>query len=322
MFTRVQHTLEQANCRYPMHADPETGEWTWSDDGGWSGGFWPGLLTLTGERAAAAEATAKLRNRLQAPTMLRGLLFWYSAGLIGDPMAVEAAHALASTYDQAAGVIPPGDEDIEQYGWPRRGACVDGLPGTTPLLALVPEYRDLAESHARAHYAMCVRPDGSVSQTATATSRTTINGYSPTSTWSRAQAWAMLGFTQAAHLFPGLVGLATEVTDWYLGHVPPDLVCYWDFDDPAIPDAPRDTSATAIAAAAMAALAPLTSDRYREAAADAVAALTKNHVNRHGGLIDGCYNRVKGLATSNELIWGDYFLLEATLTLEEGTHEY
>ena len=35
-----------------------------------------------------------------------------------------------------------------------------------------------------------------------------------------------------------------------------------------------------------------------------------------GMLINGCYNKRIGLATSNELIWGDYFLLEALLTLQ------
>lgn len=30
----------------------------------------------------------------------------------------------------------------------------------------------------------------------------------------------------------------------------------------------------------------------------------------------GCYNRRMGLATSNELIWGDYFFFEALLVLE------
>jgi unsaturated chondroitin disaccharide hydrolase len=36
----------------------------------------------------------------------------------------------------------------------------------------------------------------------------------------------------------------------------------------------------------------------------------------HGGLSDGCYNNNSNLATGHELIWGDYFLLEALLALE------
>ena len=37
---RVDDTLEQAAGRFPMYAEPATGVWTWSDDGGWFGGFW------------------------------------------------------------------------------------------------------------------------------------------------------------------------------------------------------------------------------------------------------------------------------------------
>ena len=107
-------------------------------------------------------------------------------------------------YHQRAGVIPPGEEDAEQYEWPRPGACADGLPGTVPLLYLT-GHGEAAAVHTDGTYRFCAREDGSVSQ----------------------------------------------VVTWWLAHVPSDHVAYWDFDDPAIPDAPRDTSATAIAAAAL-----------------------------------------------------------------------
>jgi hypothetical protein len=37
------------------------------------------------------------------------------------------------------------------------------------------------------------------------------------------------------------------------------------------------------------------------------------HLGPRGGLVDGCYNARQGLAARNELIWGDYFALEAAL---------
>ena len=43
---------------------------------------------------------------------------------------------------------------------------------------------------------------------------------------------------------------AERAAAWWIEHVPPDRVAFWDFDDPAIPNTHRDTSATAIAAAA------------------------------------------------------------------------
>jgi hypothetical protein len=95
-----------------------------------------------------------------------------------------------------------------------------------------------------------------------------------------------------------------------------DSVCFWDFDDPAIPNAPRDTSAAAIAAASLLKLAALGDSRYRAAAERIVNALAERHLTQHGGLRDGCYDQHQKLATANELIWGDYFLLEALLALD------
>src|SRR6266542_7016400 len=125
---RVDATLDQARGRFPVHADPSTGQWTWADDGAWSAGFWVGLLGLSARATgddlyaeAAAVYSRRLAPRAQAPTVLRGFLFWYGAGLIAElglpggdgttRAAVEAAYALAKDVDPASQLIPPGEED-------------------------------------------------------------------------------------------------------------------------------------------------------------------------------------------------------------------
>lgn len=344
LIRRIDDTLKQSAGRFPMYADPTSGEWAWSDDGGWLGGFWPGLLWLagaaTGEATyarAAVDASGRLGPRTTSPTVLRGFLFWYGAGLgseLGQAgentagSAIDAARSLCKDVDPVAHLLSPGDEDVSLYDWPRPGACIDGLPGTVRLLAFAsertgdPTFRTIALAHARGHHKMCVRADGSVAQSATyddtgeLSGQNSINGSSPRSTWARSQTWAMLGLAQAAHLSAEFTRPATEVADWYLRHVPEDLVCYWDFGDPSIPHTARDTSATAIAAAALAKLAPLAGDRYRTAAENTLTALITTHVSAHGALIDGCLNHRKGVATRNELVWGDYFMMEAALTLD------
>jgi len=95
---------------------------------------------------------------------------------------------------------------------------------------------------------------------------------------------------------------------------------FWDFDDPAIPNTNRDTSATAIVAASLLKLAVLVGDSrrrldYKAAAEATVAALVERHLDARGILGDGCYNRRIGLATRNELIWGSYYLFEALCVL-------
>jgi unsaturated chondroitin disaccharide hydrolase len=150
LLRRVEQTARVASGRFPMFADAATGEWTWSLDGGWFGGFWPGMLWLagaaTGERSfagLAAESTRRLRSRAGAPTVLRGFLFWYGAGIssVLDParhsqaeLAIMAARSLAADVDPVAELLPPGQEDAELYRWPRPGACIDGLPGSRSLL--------------------------------------------------------------------------------------------------------------------------------------------------------------------------------------------
>jgi unsaturated chondroitin disaccharide hydrolase len=340
---RVDRTLEKSSGRFPVYAEPDSGTWTWSDPTGWACGFWPGLLWLsaaaTGNAkyaAAATEAATRLAPQLDSPTLLRGFLFWYGAAMAhatgqqtGElaELAVAAARSLTADFDQVAGLLPPGKQDVELYDWPRPGACVDGLPGTVRLLAFAsectgdPSFRARAIAHTRAMIRLCLRADGSFTQTATydsegqLTERLSVNGALPDSIWSRGHAWGMLGLVQAAHLDPIFVRAAQQAADWYLGHLPPDLVCYWDFDDPRIPSAPRDTSASAIAAAALAKLAPIGGEQYGTAARQITTALLNDRMGTHGGLVDGCYSYRKGVAVHDELIWGDYFLLEATLSL-------
>jgi unsaturated chondroitin disaccharide hydrolase len=332
MIEHVDRLLHAAGGRYPASADSGADTWTWTDDGSWNGGFWAGLLWLsaaaTGEdryASAAHAATMRLAARAGAPTLLRGDLFWYSAAAgsrLGldhtADVAVRVAQAMADDEDPVAGVLPPGVEDAREYDWPRPGVCIDGLPGTAPLLFFAAErsgsgrLREIAESHTRGTVAMCVRPDGSTAQTATydedgePVGRVAINGVTPDSTWARGHAWGMLGLAQAAARNEEFREPARRLADWWLAHVPEDRICYWDFDVTPEPGTLRDTSGTAIAAAALAKLG------YREEAAATLEALA-GHIGPDGGLRDGCPDRG---ATSRELIWGDYFLLETALILD------
>jgi unsaturated chondroitin disaccharide hydrolase len=308
---RVRSTVARAAGRVPFAAD-RSGEWTWSEPGSWSSGYWSGLLRLAG-LPPAADA---LIERASAPTVLRGMMFWYGIAAGSPPSgpladaAAAAARSLAAT--AVGGLIPAGSEDTREYGWRPGAAVIDGLPGLVPLLAWAadrtgdPGLRDLAVGHAARVAALCVRPDGSVAQSATADgARLSDNGSSPDSTWGRAQSWGMLGLAQAAAVDPALGADARRVADWWLAHVPADLISYWDFDDPAIPAAPRDSSASAIAAAALATLG----GSYAAAAARVVAALA-GRLGPAGGLVDGTYGEDHGV----ELVWGDYFLLETALS--------
>jgi unsaturated chondroitin disaccharide hydrolase len=141
----------------------------------------------------------------------------------------------------------------------------------------------------------------------------------------------MLAYTLSARWMPEqgeFLETATKVADWWLEHVPEDMVAFWDFADPGIPDVERDTSATAIAAASLLKLGELIPDqnlksRYRDAAQETARVLVESYVtpaspedSRVAGILtEGCYNKHINLATRNELIWGDYYLFETLQVL-------
>jgi unsaturated chondroitin disaccharide hydrolase len=81
------------------------------------------------------------------------------------------------------------------------------------------------------------------------------------------------------------------------------------------PDTIRDTSATAIAAAALVKLSALVGGQYKQAGKETIDALA-GRLTPRGGLGQGCYNAKKQLATDHELIWGDFFALATALALD------
>ena len=83
----------------------------------------------------------------------------------------------------------------------------------------------------------------------------THQGYSDDSAWARGQAWALYGFTVVYRETGDKKYLeqAEKIADFFLNHpnLPEDMVPYWDFNAPDIPNAPRDASAAAIAASGL-----------------------------------------------------------------------
>jgi unsaturated chondroitin disaccharide hydrolase len=345
MRSRIDRTAATVRDGFPHFADPATGAWTLTPAGDWTGGYWVGILWLTAAASddnhytrLAGEWTARLRGRVDSQTSARGLLFYYGAALgailkgdtLARELAIAAARSLAATYNPHAEVIALGAEFEEVHSVGLGESEIDVVQ-IAALLSWAagetsnPRLREIAIRHAHRHVEFCLRADGSICQSASfdpltgkVTRRYTHKGVTDDSTWARAQAWGILGWALAAHWTGDttLTEAAERAADWWLHHVPADRVAFWDFDDPAIPHTNRDTSATAIAAAAMLKLAKLSRSEarrtaYREAAEVTVRILSENYLGPEGGLWEGCYNKRIDLATKNELIWGSYYLYES-----------
>jgi unsaturated chondroitin disaccharide hydrolase len=358
MLQRIDATAAEVGEAFPLSADPGTGRWMTAPDGRWTGGFWVGQLWLalqaSGDpkyRALAEAALARLEVRLERDNVLNGLVFYYGAALgglldenaAGTAMGKRGAAALARHYRPGPGFIPLGHDSGSLTADAAGETNIDGVPGMGLLWWAAqavgdPAFAGIAANHVRRHIDLCQRPDGSLYQAALVdpANGATLRLYSPrgyaadTSTWARAQSWGLLGFVQAYAWTKDAFFLdaAVRAADWWLGAVPSDRVAFWDFDDPAIPATERDTSATAMTAAALlklARLAPEAAQRetYAEAGALTVRALVERYLapthagdeRPHGMLTEGCWQRNQGMSTRHELVWGDYFLLEALLML-------
>jgi unsaturated chondroitin disaccharide hydrolase len=345
MRSRVDATAATVHGGFPHFADPATQHWTLSPAGDWTGGYWVGMIWLTAAASGddrytrlAEEWAARLHSRVDSQTSARGLLFYYGAALgailkgsaAARELAIAGARSLAATYNPHAEVIPLGAEFEEVHSVGLSESEID-MVQIAALLSWAaketgnPKLHDIAVRHAHRHIEFCLRANGSICQSASfdpvtgkMTRRYTHKGVSDDSTWARAQAWGMIGWALAAHWTgdAALIEPAERAADWWMEHAPADRVAYWDFDDPAIPQTNRDTSATAIAAAAMLKLAKLSrSDvkrrAYREAAEATVRALVEKYLGPEGGLWEGCYNKRIDLATRHELIWGSYYFYES-----------
>jgi len=357
MHERITGTAKMELRGFPQVSDPQTGEWITVSDGDWTGGFWVGLLWLAHYRSRdekllqQAEYWAqRLRPRAYSQTVFRCFLFYYGAAIaaillgnsIGHELGLLGAQELVTLYNPRARLIPIGTQALKPQEIHLRETNIDGL-ASIALLAWAAErtankaLQQIGRAHAARHIELCIRNDGSVHQSArfdpgtgTLTGRFTHKGYSDESTWARAQAWAMLGYALAAKYDRDetrFLEVAKRVSDWWINHVPADGVAYWDFSDPGIPNVPSDTSATAIALAALLKLSALTTAedrvRYRRAAEETAKTLVQKFLtsvsergDRPAGMLtEGCFNGRTGQATKNELIWGNYFLFEALLVL-------
>jgi hypothetical protein len=327
--------------RYPFYTGSE-GAWVTTGRKAWVAGLFPGsmwkLYEATSEASWAASADARqqplAKYAKRRSTTDLGFLLFDSFGngyrLTGADqyrqVVLRAARSLGRHFNAAVGAVRAGGPKKR-----RDTAIVDNLLNTELLFEAAkdpggdPAWFTAAYSNALLAAENNVRPDGSVAQATRYDWRSgrvkghpPLQAFSRTSTWSRGQAWAIYGFTMAYRETgdPRLLAAAKRTADWFLDHLPPDDVPYWDFGDPRIPGAPRDSSAAAIAASGLLELATLDPGSGYHAAADEILASLSSGAYLAKGtgaqsiLLHATQREKKGNFDTG-VIEGDYYFTEA-----------
>lgn len=350
-FARTQladTTREMPDQTYSPKAGLSNGTWSRvrnTDLIAWTQGFFPGSMwfmfqvgsePLWRDRADRWTRALELQ-KTNRQTHDLGFKMFLSFGnayrLTGDPyyrgVLLTSAESLASRYNSTVGIISCCDWNPN---W-QVPLVTDTMMNIELLLWASQnggraEWRTMALNHALKTLKDAVRADGSsfhyvdYSTTGAIRSKGTYQGYSASSTWARGHVWLMYGFTMV-YRYTGdtrMLDAARKVTDWYLAHLPSDMVPNWDFNAPSMS---KDSSAAAAAASALLELSTLDPDatrkaRYRDAALRTLDSLVSpayfaEGTNSPGLLLHGVGNYPAGQEINTTLIYGDYYFLEAVL---------
>jgi unsaturated chondroitin disaccharide hydrolase len=156
--------------------------------------------------------------------------------------------------------------------------------------------------------------------------KNTAQGYSDQSAWARGQAWGLYGYTMTYRETQNKMYLkqAKHIADFILNNknLPDDLVPYWDFDAPNIPDEPRDVSAAAIICSALYELSSYLNDdgkKYKDAADKILISLSSPkyradlNSNNDFILMHSVGSKPADSEVNVPLIYADYYFIEANL---------
>ena len=324
----------------------------------WCSGFWPGILwydyEATGDEAVRKEAeqfTASLKFLSETPAFDHdlGFLVFCSYGngyrLTHNPeykqVLLNTADTLATLFNPRVGTILSWPRNVALYGG--HNTIMDNMINLELLFWAAknggdPHLAEIAVSHADTTMKYHFRPDYSSYHVAvydTLSGRflrgVTHQGYADSSMWARGQAWAIYGYTVVYRETRDerYLDFVQKVADVYLKRLPEDYIPYWDFDDPAIPDAPRDASAACVVASALLELSTyLPGDKgeeYRAAAINMLASLSSD-LYRCGDakpafLLHSTGHKPAGSEIDASIIYADYYYIEALLRLKKMTEQ-
>jgi rhamnogalacturonyl hydrolase YesR len=324
----------------------------------WTSGFFPGslwyLYEATGNakwKVAAQDYTARMAPAKFDKTQhdlgfMLGASYGNGYRLTKDPAYRDALLAGATTlvtrFNPKVGSIQSWDLwKNTNWAFP---VIVDNMMNLELLswatqASKEPRYREIAITHADTTLKNHFRPDHSSyhlvdydPQTGAVRAKVTVQGNADASSWARGQAWGLYGYTMMYRETrkPEYLQQAQDIAAFFMNHprLPADKIPYWDFDDAAIPNAPRDSSAAAIVSSALLELAQFSdkdmAKRYRSFAEAQLRSLASPDYlaapGENGGFLlkHATGHKPAGKEIDVPLNYADYYFLEALLRLKAG----
>ncbi|QIL77176.1 glycoside hydrolase family 88 protein [Hymenobacter sp. HDW8] len=265
------------STKYPR-SSKEDGTILLTSSRNWTSGFFAGNLwymaRLTNKeswrrRAAAWTETLEAEKNTTSTHDLGFIInnsFGQGYALTQNPkykeVVLQASATLGRRFNPTVGAIRSWD--FAPFTYP---VIVDNLMNLEMLLSAAKLGGDttlarIAKTHANTDLKYRFRKDHSTFHvldfdpaTGKLRKQMTHQGIADNSCWARGQAWAIYGYTML-YRFTGnkqYLTAAQNAADYFIKQTNriPDHIPYWDFNDPAIPNSPRDASAAAVAASGL-----------------------------------------------------------------------
>jgi len=316
----------------------------------WTSGFFPGELWYMFEytkdpkwEEAARKYTDPLeREKMNGGTHDMGFKVYCSFGngyrLTKDPrykdIMLQAAATLITRYNPNVGAIRSWDHNRDKWQYP---VIIDNMMNLELLFWAFRESKDstyytIAVNHAETTMKNHYRTDFSSYHvidydtiTGDVLNKHTHQGYAHESAWSRGQAWGLYGYTLCYRetKSPQFLQQAQRIAAYIFDNpnLPEDLIPYWDFNAPSIPNEPRDVSAATVTASALYELSTYdtaNAAKYVKWADTILENLSARYLAKKNGdygflLLHSTGSKAHDSEVDVPLVYADYYFLEALL---------
>jgi unsaturated chondroitin disaccharide hydrolase len=187
-----------------------------------------------------------------------------------------------------------------------------------------PRFSDQARRHCDAYLRLGFqRPDGSSHHGLSFDEHTgeplefhSNQAYSADTAWSRGQAWMLMGYAQAFEATGERRFLDTwlRCADYWIAHLPDDLIPFYDMSDPAVPHVPRDVCSAVIALNSMLRVCrvdPSLESRFRDVAEATLRELLDFYITPGGIVLHGSWGADHQPMFQGVLMFSNTYLADA-----------